>query len=95
MFKKSCKSEVINIGNGTGISNLQILVALKKKLKCKIKVLFTKRRLGDCAKLICNINKQKKYLNWKPKNSQIEKIIIDEINWSRYLIKRGYRRFKN
>ena len=47
MFKKSCKSEVINIGNGTGISNLQILVALKKKLKCKIKVLFTKRRLGD------------------------------------------------
>jgi len=95
IFKKKHKSKIINVGNGVGISNLQILQALKNKLKYKIKILFTKRRAGDCAKLICNIEKSRKNLNWKPQNSKIEKIIIDEIVWSKHLLKRGFKRFKN
>ena len=74
---------------------LKFTKILKRKLRRKIKVLFTRRRLGDCAKLICNINKAKKYLNWRPYNSKIEKIIIDEISWSKYLIKQAFRRFPN
>ena len=95
LLKKNHKSKIINIGNELGISNLQILEVLKRKLRRKIKVLFTQRRLGDPAKLVCNINKAKKYLNWRPHNSKIEKIIIDEISWSEYLLKQGFRRFPN
>ena len=94
LLKKNYASKIINIGNGLGVSNLQIIRVLKKKLKHKIQVLFTKRRLGDCAKLICNINKAKKNLNWKPQNSKIEKIIIDEINWSKYLLKKNSKDLK-
>ena len=95
LFKENYKSKIINIGNEVGISNLQILEVLKRKLRCKIKVLFTRRRLGDSARLVCSIDKAKKYLNWEPHNSRIEKIIIDEISWSRYLIKQTFRRFPN
>lgn len=95
LFKENYKSKIINIGNEVGISNLQILEVLTRKLRCKIKVLFTRRRLGDPARLVCSIDKAKKYLNWEPHNSRIEKIIIDEISWSRHLIKQAFRRFPN
>ena len=95
IFKKNYKSKIINVGNGIGISNLQILESLKNKLKYKIKILFTKRRVGDSEKLVCNIEKSRKNLNWKPRNSKIEKIITDEIIWSKHLLKRGFKRFKN
>ena len=41
-------------------------------------------------------SKAKKLLNWQPKNSDIKKIIKDEILWVMYLIKnKQFRKFKN
>ena len=81
------KSAILNIGNGKGISNNQILFNLKNILKKKIKIEYLKKRLGDQPFLVCNINKAKKLIKWVPKNSEINKILKDEIKWAKFLIK--------
>jgi len=46
--------------------------------------------------LVCNSNKARRFLSWKAKNSNLTKIIHDEINWIKKLNKLGVeRRFKN
>ena len=69
---------------------------VEKKLKRKIDIEFVKQRKGDVAKLICNSNKALSQIFWKPQNSNIEKIIEDEISWVKKLNKeRRIRRFKS
>ena len=93
---KDKKSLVLNIGNSKGYSNLEIVKFVEKKLKRKIDIEFVKQRKGDVAKLICNSNKALSQIFWKPQNSNIEKIIEDEISWVKKLNKeRRIRRFKS
>ena len=55
-----------------------------------------KNRKGDIDKLSCSINKANKKINWKPKYSNIENIIKDEIKWVKYLkVRKFKRKFKN
>ena len=64
----------------------------KLNISCKI----ANNRKGDIDKLGCSSIKAKKILNWYPINSNIEKIIKDEILWTKYLKKKKIkRRFKN
>ena len=41
----------------------------------KIKIIFTKRRLGDVSQIYANTKKIKKELKWKPKYNDLKKII--------------------
>ena len=82
--KKKEIHKIINLGSNNGISVLQIINFFKKKLLYKI----SKRRKGDKAILICNNNLAFKILKWKPLNSNIKKIIRDEIRWYNYLKKK-------
>ncbi len=82
--KKKEIHKIINLGSNNGISVLQIINFFKKKLLYKI----SKRRKGDKAILICNNNLAFKILKWKPLNSNIKKIIQDEIKWYNYLKKK-------
>ena len=52
-----------------------------KKLNIKI----SDRREGDLEVLIANNNKLKNELGWKPKYDNLEKIIIDSLNWEKKL----------
>ena len=78
---------IINIGSGGGTSNKKVISTLSKIIKKKIKIVFLNKRKGDQPILVCNIDKAKKSLNWKPKFSKIHNILEDEINWSKFLIK--------
>ena len=89
---KRSKSSILNIGNGKGISNSQILSSLKKILKKKIKVEYLDRRKGDQPFLVCNVNKAKQLIKWNPDNSKIDKILKDEIEWANFLIKKNVNR---
>ncbi|AFS48004.1 NAD dependent epimerase/dehydratase family protein [alpha proteobacterium HIMB5] len=90
------KNLIINIGNGRGISNKIIVQNIQKILKKKLKVKFLLRRIGDHPSLVCDITKAKKTLNWRPQNSNVKKIIKDEIKWANYLIKKNLiRKFIN
>ncbi len=90
--KKTLKSLILNIGNGKGISNKEIVFSLKKILKKTINIRFLKRRKGDQAFLVCDIKKAKKFIKWIPVNSTTSKILKDEINWTKFLEKRFIKR---
>ncbi len=95
-YFKNNKNLTINIGNGGGITNKEIVLHLSKILNKKINYQFLQRRKGDHPYLICNILKAKRKINWKPKYSKVNTILSDEIKWSKYLIKNNIiRKFVN
>lgn len=96
LFKNKSKTKIINIGSSEHLTNLQIIKKIEKITKLKTKFKIVSRRKGDADKLACSITHAKKILNWKPKFSDIENIINDEIKWIKFLKKTNLkRRFKN
>lgn len=93
---KKKKSKIFNIGNYKGLSNQEIVNYINKNLKEKINLKYAIRRKGDISRLVCNSNKARKLLSWVAKNSNLKKIIHDEVNWVKKLSRLGVeRRFKN
>lgn len=89
-------SLLLNVGNSKGYSNKEILNFVKNKIKKPIKVSFKKKKRGDVPSLLCNYKKAKLFLSWKPTNSNLHKIIKDEITWIKKIDKMGIKRkFKN
>ena len=85
---KKNTSKVINLGSNKGFSNLEVVQFSKKNLlkeNVKLEFEYSKKRLGDNAKLICSNFLAKKLLGWYPKHSTLKKIINDEIIWYLYL----------
>ncbi|MGI6681186.1 MAG: UDP-glucose 4-epimerase GalE [Bdellovibrionota bacterium] len=75
------KSEVYNIGTGSGSSVLEILNAIEKISGKKVKRECVKKREGDPPKLVADAKKIKDALGWEPKNSNIENIIKTAWDW--------------
>ena len=78
------KSEFINLGTGKGFSVSEIIRALDS-LGLHVNFKNTNRREGDPAYLISSANKAMQLLNWKPKYTQIEDILVTAINWHKNL----------
>ena len=76
--------EFINVGGGKGLSVNEVIECVKKVTNVNFKTIVFKRRDGDPASLVSNINKSKKILSWSPQNSSIEKIISDSWEWYKY-----------
>ena len=90
------KSTIFNIGNHKGLSNMEIANFINKKIKNKINLEYVNRRKGDVSKLICNSEKVRKSLKWNAKNSNLKKIVDNEINWIKKFRRIGLKRtFKN
>ena len=89
-------SKIINIGSSSKISNLDIINKVKEITKLNISYKIANNRKGDIDRLICSSKRAKKLLNWYPVNSNVKKIINDEILWVKFLKKKKLkRRFKN
>lgn len=92
-LQKKKKSEIINLGTKKGLSTLSIFKTLKKNFNYKFKKPFYKKnRVGDVDKLICDNQKSLKILNWRPKYSNISRIIKDEIKWVNFIEKKKIHR---
>jgi len=94
-LKLNNQSRIINLGTNKGFSTLEIFQKFMKIYKGKYsypKPIYKKRRKGDISKLICGNKKSYKILKWIPKNSNISKIIKDEVNWLRYISKKKHKR---
>jgi UDP-glucose 4-epimerase len=90
------KSNIFNIGSHKGLSNNEIIHYLKKIVRKKIDLSYVNRRKGDVSRLICNSNHIYKSLNWRAKNSNLKKIIANEILWIKKFRNKGLSRtFKN
>lgn len=64
LFKEG-KSEIINLGTGTGNSVLEIINEVENTTGYKFQLKKTNPRQGEYAKMIADITKAKKILNWK------------------------------
>ena len=60
LFQNNSKSLILNVGNGKGLSNKEIIFQLQNVIKKEIFFEYTKRRKGDSDFLVCNIKKIKK-----------------------------------
>jgi UDP-glucose 4-epimerase len=78
------KSIILNCGYGKGYSVLSI-VNIFKKLNRKIEIIFTKKRPGDVPQVYADIKKLKNFLKWKPKHSNIRKILKSAFKWEKKL----------
>ncbi len=92
LSKKKNKSNIFNLGSGKCLSVLQIIKACFKFTNLKTKIKYIKNRKFDVAHLLCDIKKAKKILKWRPKHSNLKKIIFDEIWWYKFLYKRKIKR---
>ena len=75
------ESNIFNLGNGKGFSVKEMIVAAEKVTGQKIKTKIGKRREGDPAQLIASSEKARKILKWKPKFTDVEKIIETAWTW--------------
>ena len=82
-INKSNNSKTLNCGYNRGISVLEVAKAFKKQTSKNVVILFSKRRKGDLVKIIAANNKLKKFIKWKPKFNNLNKIVKSCINWEK------------
>ena len=89
LFKASKKNQstVLNCGYGKGFSVLEVVNNFKKFSKNKVRVRFENRRTAEIIESVANVSKLKKYLNWKPKFFNLNKMIKNSIDWEKRLTK--------
>ena len=80
LFKKNNQLININIGTGKGHSVLDLIKTFEKVNNVEVPFMFSKRRDGDCCKLIANNLKAKQILNWQPLKS-LEEMCLDGWRW--------------
>ena len=76
-------STILNCGYNKGISVLEVAKAFQKQTSKKVVILVSKGRKGDLAKIIASNNKLKKFIKWKPKFNNLNKIVKSCINWEK------------
>lgn len=75
------KSEVFNLGNGSGFSVRQAIETAKQVTGRDIKVIECDRRPGDPSVLVGSSDKARKILGWYPDYPELSKIITDAWQW--------------
>jgi UDP-glucose 4-epimerase len=81
MDKHPGKSNVFNLGTGTGNSVLEIVNTVKKISSMDFPVAESAdRRPGEATKMIANITKAKKLLGWEPKHT-LEDSVTTLVRW--------------
>lgn len=76
-------SQIYNLGNGHGYSNLEVIETARKVTGKPIKVVEAPRRPGDPAILVASSDRIKKELGWSPRYPELEAIIATAWNWHR------------
>ena len=71
----------LNLGAGRGISILEIIREVEKKLDISMKYNVAEKREGDPPKLVADVSLAKKILGFNCKNSHIKEILEDVINY--------------
>ncbi len=77
------KSVTLNCGYGKGFSVYQVVNKFKKYSNKEVKIKIKKRRRGDLVKMVAKINNLRKFLKWKPKFYNLEKMVKSSINWEK------------
>ncbi len=77
------KSEVFNLGTGSGYSVKQVVDTIEKVTGKKVPVIMAERRPGDPPELVAASDKAKQVLIWGPKLSDLATIVKTAWEWHR------------
>ena len=75
------RSDVFNLGNGSGHSVREVIATAEKVVGRSIKVKEAPRRLGDPASLVASSKRAMEVLGWKPQYAELETIIRTAWQW--------------
>ena len=81
------ESNIFNCGYGKGYSVYQVIENLNKILGRKINFTIGPRRPGDSKMIVSNVDKFKKFFDWRPKYNDINVILKNAIEWEKKLPK--------
>ena len=84
---KNKKSKIFNCGYGKGYSVLEVLNNMRKVVSKKIPTVIGKRRPKDVMISISSTKKINKYIKWKPKFNNLNKILNSSYRWEKKLVK--------
>ena len=76
-------SIVLNCGYGNGISVNDTIKKFRKYANKNLKIIKLPNRKGDMVKVISDNSKLKKFIKWKPKFNNLNKIVKSCITWER------------
>jgi UDP-glucose 4-epimerase len=71
----------LNLGTGSGFSNLMIVEAVSRAVNNKIEFEFGPRRPGDPPELVADSSRAFEILDWKPSRSNIDDIVRQVVDW--------------
>jgi UDP-glucose 4-epimerase len=74
-------SDRFNLGNGVGFSVQQVIDAVQKITRTRIKVVTVARRAGDPARLVADSARAREELRWVPVFPELETIVAHAWNW--------------
>ena len=63
--------------------SVEVINTANKIYNNKIKFEYGKRRTGDSEKLVSNVDKLHKHINWKPKFDDLKLIIKTAVDWEK------------
>ncbi len=78
---------VLNLGNGTGFSNFEVVSACARVTGVDVEVNIAARRPGDPATLVAAPDRAREVLDWVPRNGDLDQMIGDAWRW--HLAHRG------
>ncbi len=80
-LERGGESDVFNLGNGVGFSNLEVVEAARAVTHHPIPSSIKDRRPGDPAILVASSEKAGRILGWKPQHTDLKEIIATAYRW--------------
>ena len=75
------KNQICNCGYGKGYSIEQVVKTLHINKEMNLNYSYSTKRPGDISYMVADIKRLNKILNWKPRYSNLKKMIFSEIRW--------------
>jgi UDP-glucose 4-epimerase len=75
------KERDFNLGNGEGLSNLEVIKAVRQVTGIDFEVAVGDRRPGDPATLIASSDRARKELNWEPRYPDLISMVQTAWDW--------------
>lgn len=76
-----CEGAVVNLGNGQGYSNLDVLKTCAEVTGAQLVPRFGPRRPGDPAVLVASHERAEDTLGWRPERGALSTMIADAWRW--------------
>ena len=80
-LERGGESDVFNLGNGVGFSNLEVVEAARAVTGHPIPGEIKARRAGDPATLVASSEKARRVLGWTPQFTDLNEIIATAYRW--------------